>query len=73
MGKLNIKVQKLTELTNAHEAKIQVFVETGIKINKDLQQALNCILKVTRMGVQWRNIDAVYGAWEIIYYYASQA
>jgi putative transposase len=67
--KLNFKVEKFTELTDAQWTKIQVFVETGRKIKKDLRSITNCILKVTRTGTQWRNIDAVYGPWESVYYY----
>ena len=30
---------------------------------------VNCILKITRTGGQWRNIDDKYGPWQSIYYY----
>lgn len=66
---LKFKVSKFTELTDAQWAKIQPFVETGRKINKNLRLVVNCILKVTRTGSQWRNIDEKYGPWESIYYY----
>ena len=45
------------------------FVQTKRKIKKDLRQVFSCILKVTRTGTQWRNIDCKYGPWESIYYY----
>ena len=67
--KLNFKVVKFTELTDAQWAIIQTFVDTGRKIHKDLRMIVNCILKVTRTGTQWRNIDEKYGSWESIYYY----
>jgi transposase len=67
--KLNFKVQKFTELTDVQWAKIQVFVVTERKIKKDLRSVVNCILKVTRTGTQWRNIDSIYGPWESVYYY----
>ena len=70
--KLNFKVQKFTELTDAQWTKVQVFIQTKRKIKKDLRQVLNCILKVTRTGSQWRNIDSKYGPWESIYYYFSK-
>ena len=71
-SKLNFKVQKFTELTDAQWTKVQVFVQTKRKIKKDLRQVLNCILKVTRTGSQWRKIDFKYGPWESIYYYFSK-
>jgi putative transposase len=67
--KLNFKVKKFTELTDAQWAKIQIFVVTERKIKKDLRSVVNGILKITRTGTQWRNIDAVYGPWESLYYY----
>lgn len=67
--KLNFKVQEFTELTDAQWAKVRIFIETGRKIQKDLRSIFNCILKVTRTGTQWRNIDAIYGPWNSVYYY----
>lgn len=67
--KLNFKVVKFTELTGAQWSIIHNFVDTGRKIQKDLRMVVNCILKVTRTGTQWRNIDEKYRPWESIYYY----
>jgi putative transposase len=67
--KLAFTTSAFTELTDAQWAKIQPFVETGRKIRKDLRQIVNCILKVSRTGCQWRNIDDKYGPWESNYYY----
>ena len=67
--KLNFKVVKFTELTDAQWSIIHNFVDTGRKIQKDLRMVVNCILKVTRTGTQWRNIDEKYRPWESIYYY----
>lgn len=71
MGKAiaNFKVVRFTELTDAQWAIIRKFVDTGRKIKKDLRMIVNCILKLTRTGSQWRNIDQKYGAWESVYYY----
>lgn len=55
--KLEFKVQQFTELTDAQWAILKKNVDTGRKIRKDLRQILNCILKITRTGCQWRNID----------------
>lgn len=68
-SKLKFKVEKFTDLTDAQWAILQNFVDTGRKIKKDLRTVLNCILKVTRTGTQWRNIDEKYGPWESVYYY----
>jgi putative transposase len=67
--KLNFKVTQFTELTDAQWAIIEKIVDTGRKIKKDLRMIVNCILKVTRTGCQWRNIDEKYGPWQSIYYY----
>lgn len=67
--KLLFQTSRFTELTDAQWAKVRVFFETGRKIKKDLRMVLNCILKITRTGCQWRNIDKSYGPWESIYYY----
>ncbi len=50
-------------------AKIKGFIVTTRKIKKDLRDVLNCILKITRTGFQWRNTDKVYGSWGSVYYY----
>lgn len=67
--KLNIKVQQFTELTDAQWAIIQKIVETGRKLRKDLRVIVNGILKISRTGSQWRNIDDKYGPWQTLYYY----
>ena len=66
---VRFKVEKFTDLTDAQWAILQKFVDTGRKIKKDLRLVLNCILKVTRTGTQWRNIGEKYGLWESVYYY----
>jgi putative transposase len=70
-SKLKFKVEKFTDLTDAQWAILQKFVDTGRIIKKDLRLVLNCILKVTQTGTQWRNIDEKYGPWESIYWNAS--
>lgn len=60
--KLNFKVKKFTTLSDAQWAIIQKFVDTWRKIKKDLREVVNCILKMTRTGTQWRNIEEQYGA-----------
>lgn len=67
--KLDFKVQQFTELTDAQWAILKINIDTGRKIKKDLRKVVNCILKTTRTGCQWRNIDEKYGPWQSIYYY----
>jgi transposase len=66
---LKFKVQEFIELTDNQWNIVKNHIVTGRKIQKDLRMVLNCILKVTRTGCQWRNIDKAYGAWQSIYYY----
>ena len=37
-----------------------------------LRQIVNAILKITRTGCQWRNLDECYPKWETVYYYFSK-
>jgi putative transposase len=67
--KLNFKITQFTELTDAQWAMIQKIIDTGRKIQKDLRMIFNCIIKITRTGCQWRNIDEKYRPWQSIYYY----
>lgn len=66
---LNFNCTQFTELTDAHWAILRQKIETGRKIHKDLRMVVNCILKITRTGCQWRNIDEKYGPWQSVYYY----
>ncbi len=61
--KLDFKVQQFTELTDAQWAILKINIDTGRKIKKDLRKVVNYILKTTRTGCQWRNIDEKYGPW----------
>lgn len=67
--KLSIKTVQFTSLTDAQWTIIEKKIDTGRKISKNLRAVVNCILKVTRTGCQWRNIDECYGPWQSIYYY----
>lgn len=67
--KLKFKITKFNELTEDQWQFIKPFVITQRKIKKDLRSIVNAILFITRTGVQWRNLDTKYGAWESVYYY----
>lgn len=69
--KLPIKTVQFTSLTNAQWTIIEKKNDTGRKISKNLRTVVNCILKVTRTGCQWRNIDECYGPWQSVYWNAS--
>lgn len=71
--KIPIKVLCFTKLTNFQWQLIEKFFENqekrGRKRKKDTRMVVNAILKMVRVGGQWRNLDEVYGPWESIYYY----
>lgn len=61
--------KQFTKLTNSQWEFIKQLVDNGRKRKHCLRCILNCILKVTRTGCQWRNIDESYPPWESVYYY----
>lgn len=71
--KIPIKVLCFTNLTNFQWQLVEKFFENqdkrGKKRKKNIRSVVNAILKIVRTGVQWRNIDEVYGPWQSIYYY----
>ncbi len=64
--------KSFTPLTNSQWGIIKEFVDNGRKRKYSLRTILNAILKVTRTGVQWRNMDTFYPPWQIVYYYFSK-
>ena len=67
--KLKFGRSELTELTDSQWEDIKDFFDTGRKRKKSLRMVVNALLKQTRTGCQWRNIDEKYGPWQSIYYY----
>lgn len=61
--------KQFTKLTNSQWEFIKQLVDNGRKRKYCLRSILDCILKVTRTGCQWRNIDESYPPWESVYYY----
>jgi transposase len=53
-------------------ATIEKIVETGRKRSNQLRRVVNAILKITRLGIQWRNLEEepdLYPPWQSVYYY----
>ena len=67
--KLKFRRQRFTELTDSQWQVIKDLVDNGRKRKYDLRHILNAILKITRTGMQWRNLDEKYPPWRIVYYY----
>ncbi|MCP3929699.1 MAG: transposase [Bacteroidetes bacterium] len=64
-SKSKFRRKSFTPLTNSQWGIIKEFVDNGRKRKYSLVIILNAILKVTRTGVQWRNMDTFYPAWQI--------
>lgn len=61
--------QGFTELTNSQWEIIKDLIDNGRKRKYCLRIIINAILKITRTGVQWRNLDEKYPPWHSVYYY----
>ncbi len=61
--------QRFTKLTNSQWEFIKELIDNGRKRKYCLRTIFDCILKVTRTGSQWRNIDECYPPWQSVYYY----
>lgn len=67
--KLKFRRKRFTELTNSQWQIIEKLVDNGRKRKYNLRFIFNAILKQTRTGCQWRNLDEKYPPWESVYYY----
>lgn len=67
--KLNFRRQRFTELTDSQWQYIKDLFDNGRKRKYCLRDILNAIFKITRTGMQWRNLDEKYPPWESVYYY----
>lgn len=63
------KTKQFRELTDAQWGIVSPYICNDRKRKTDLRLMLNAILKLTRTGTQWRNIDQPYGDWNLVYYY----
>jgi putative transposase len=67
--KLKFKRQRFCELTTAHWQVIKELVDNGRKRKYHLLAVVNAILRITRTGLQWRNLEGDYPPWPVVYYY----
>jgi transposase len=58
-----------TELTDSQWEIIKSFLEDGRKRKYSLRTIFEAILKITRTGIQWRELEEKYPPWESVYYY----
>ena len=61
--------QRFTELTDPQWEIIKELVDNGRKRKYCLRTIINAVLKITRTGMQWRNLDEKYPPWASVYYY----
>ena len=67
--KLPFRRKQFTELTDSHWEIIKELIDNGRKRKNCLRTIVNAILKITRTGCQWRNLDEKYPPWQSVYYY----
>jgi transposase len=68
-SKLPFRRKRFTELTDSQWEIIKDFLQDTRKRKHCLRVIANAILKVTRTGTQWRNMDEKYPPWQSVYYY----
>jgi putative transposase len=70
--KLLFRRDRFTPLTNSQWKDIEKIVDTGRKRQNNLRRIVNAILKINRLGMQWRNLEEkpyLYPPWQSVYYY----
>jgi putative transposase len=67
--KLKFKRQRFCSLTTAQWQDIKQIVDNGRKRKHNLLVVVNAILRITRTGLQWRNLEGNYPSWPVGYYY----
>ena len=65
------KRSEFRNLSHSQWQYIKDFFGKERKRKYSLRHIVNAILKVTRTGCQWRNLDESYPKWQIVYYYFS--
>lgn len=71
-GHFSKRRQCFTDLTDSQWEIIKLLIDNGRKRKYCLRSILNGILKITRTGTQWRNLDEAYPPWGVVYYYFSK-
>lgn len=67
--KLTFNRQRFCELTTAQWSYIKEIVDNSRKRKYNLLAVVSAILRLTRTGLQWRNLEGNYPPWPIVYYY----
>ncbi len=70
--KLKFTRERFSPLTNSQWEVIEKIVDNGRKRKHSLRTVVDGLLKITRTGIQWRNLEekpTFYPAWESLYYY----
>lgn len=68
----NFKRSQFSHLTHSQWQLIKDFFGNQRKRKYSLRSIVNAILKLTRTGSQWRNMDEAYPKWQLVYYYFSK-
>ncbi len=64
-----MKRQRFHELTTAQWQYIKEIVDTGRSRKYNLLLIVSAIFRITRTGLQWRNLEGNYPPWPVVYYY----
>ncbi len=67
--KLKFTRQRFCALTTTQWQDIKEVVDNGRKRKYNLLAVVNAILRITRTGLQWRNLEGAYPPWPVVYYY----
>ncbi|TKT87554.1 transposase, partial [Dyadobacter frigoris] len=61
-----------TEMTDSQWQFVEKIIDNKRSRKHSLRTIVNAILWLNETGVQWRNIDSKYPAWQTIYYHFRQ-
>ena len=68
--KLQFRNARLRELTTSQWQSIENLIDTTKRKRKtDLRQVVNAILRITKTGVAWRDLEGDYPPWQTVFYY----
>ncbi|RDC64602.1 IS5 family transposase [Adhaeribacter pallidiroseus] len=67
--KLKFTRQHFCALTTAQRQVIKEIIDNGRKRKHNLLEVVQAILRITRTGLQWRNLEGAYPPWPVVYYY----
>lgn len=68
--KLRFRNTQFRELTTSQWQSIENLIDTTKRKRKtDLRQVMNAILRITKTGVAWRDLEGDYPPWQTVFYY----